>query len=359
LRIPAWCKNAVLSINGSQVKMSFPAGKFVRIEREWQSDDTVVLELPMDLGLRRWARNHNSASVDYGPLTFSLKIGERYDQFDTLETAIGDSNWQKTADPSRWPSFEIHPTTPWNYGLILDAKHPLKSFKIHKRAWPANDFPFSLDSVPILLEAQARQIPEWTLDRFGLCSPLQESPAYTRQPAQTVTLVPMGAARLRVSAFPVVSTKATAHHWIAPPQPKPAPYKLSASHVHDSLDALCDDLVPQNSNDHSIPRFTWWSHLGTTEWVQYGFDSARAVSRAAVYWFDDSGVGQCRVPASWRLMYQVEGSWRPVKPIGVYGVNRDTWNEIQFEPVQTTALRLEAVLQPEFSGGILEWRIQP
>ncbi len=359
LRIPAWCRNATLSINGSQIKMPFPGGKFARIEREWRSNDTVVLELPMDLGVRRWARNHDSASVDYGPLTFSLQIGERYERFDSAETAIGDSNWQKTADPSQWPSFEIHPTTPWNYGLVLDEKHPRKSFKLRKRAWPANDFPFTLDSVPIRLEARAKQIPEWTLDRFGLCSPLQDSPAYTKQPAQVVTLVPMGAARLRVSAFPVSSTDAAAHRWVAPPKPKPAPYKLSASHINDSLEALCDDLIPQNSNDHSIPRFTWWSHRGTTEWVQYDFGSERKVSGVAIYWFDDTGVGQCRVPASWRVMHLDAGSWKPVKSAVICGVSRDAWNEVKFEPVQTTALRIEAVLQPEFSGGILEWRVLP
>ena len=50
--------------------------------------------------MRKWTNNHNSVSVDFGPLTFSLKIGERYERRDSTETAIGDSKWQPGADPS-------------------------------------------------------------------------------------------------------------------------------------------------------------------------------------------------------------------------------------------------------------------
>jgi hypothetical protein len=177
---------------------------------------------------------------------------------------------------------------------------------------------------------------------------------------QDLTLVPLGAARLRISAFPVISSDPSVHKWTAPVLPRPAAYKTSASHVFasDSLDALCDDLVPKNSNDHEIPRFTWWSHRGTKEWVQYNFPAAKKLSSASVYWFDDTGAGQCRVPASWRLVYLDGGAWKPVPASGGFGVKADTWNEVQFAPVLTSALRLEVDLQPGFSGGILEWRVK-
>ena len=42
-----------------------------------------------------------------------------------------------------------------------------------------------------------------------------------------------------------------------------------------------------------------------------------------------------------------------------YGVAKDQWNEVLFEPVVTDGLRLQAEMQPNFSGGILEWRIYP
>ena len=46
------------------------------VEREWKEGDVLVLRLPMKLTVKTWAKNHNAVSVDYGPLTFSLEIGE-------------------------------------------------------------------------------------------------------------------------------------------------------------------------------------------------------------------------------------------------------------------------------------------
>ena len=216
LRIPAWCQAAKVAINGRPVKTEISAGKYVRIEREWESGDTVALRLPMEVTVQRWTKNHDSVSVNYGPLTFSLKIGERYDRQDSTKTAIGDSSWQKNADPSKWPSYEIHPTTPWNYGLVLDAQYPEKSFTVKRGKWPRDNFPFTVESAPISIETKARRIPEWTLDRYGLCAVLQDSPVLSDQPVETVTLIPMGAARLRISAFPVIGTGPDAHRWTAP-----------------------------------------------------------------------------------------------------------------------------------------------
>jgi DUF1680 family protein len=144
-----------------------------------------------------------------------------------------------------------------------------------------------------------------------------------------------------------------------PSPPAPARYKASASHCseHDTVDALSDGLEPENSNDHSIPRFTWWPRKGGTEWVQYDFDAARKVSGVAVYWFDDTGAGSCRVPQSARLLYKSGNDWKPVSGAAEIGVKKDAWNSVSFPTVEATALRLEVKLQPEFSGGILEWRI--
>jgi hypothetical protein len=203
LRIPAWCKVPAVFVNGKSVPVTDAAGKFVRVERKWQDKDTVTLELPMEIAVQRWAANRDSASVNYGPLTFSLKIGERYERRDSAKTAIGDSAWQKTADPSKWPSFEIYPTTPWNYGLVLDAKNPAKSFAVKKLVWPADNFPFTPDGSPIQLVASGRQIPEWTLDKHELAGVVPVSPVASQSPVEKISLIPMGAARLRISAFPV------------------------------------------------------------------------------------------------------------------------------------------------------------
>ena len=122
--------------------------------------------------------------------------------------------------------------------------------------------------------------------------------------------------------------------------------------------AVADGLVPKNSNDHSIPRFTWWDHKGTKEWVQREFDAPRKVAQVEVYWFDDApGNGGCRTPQSWRLLYRKNGAWQEVaKPSG-YGVAMDQFNVVTFGEVVTDALRIEVQLRDKFSGGILEWRV--
>jgi len=360
LRIPAWCGSPQVSINGKAAKLPASNGKFVRIEREWKNGDTVTLRLPMEVSVRRWVHNHDSVSVDYGPLTFSLKIGERYDRHDSIKTAVGYSHWQPGADPSKWPSWEIQPTTAWNYGLVLNEKDPEKSFKVKKSKWPENDFPFTPDTAPITMTVKAKQIPEWQLDRNGLCAVLQDSPVLSDQPTETVTLIPMGAARLRISAFPVIGKGPGAHRWIAPEKPKPSQYKTTASHCFsgDTVEALGDGLTPGSSHDDTIPRLTWWDHRGTTEWVQYDFDQAKKVSSVEVYWFDDTGVGQCRIPKSWRLLYRTAAGWKPVPNASSQPPTKDAWNRMTFSPVGTSALRLEVELQPDFSGGILEWRVK-
>lgn len=200
-RIPGWCEGASVSINGKRVRQKLPRDKFVRLERAWKDGDSVILNLPMTISTRDWKANHNSVSIDRGPLTFSLEIGEQWKRCDSSRNAIFDSGWQKSADPSEWPSFEIHPTTPWNYGLALDSGQ----FKVETRNWPADNFPFTPEGSPIRILAKARRIPSWTLDEHGLCGALPDSPVKSDQPLETVTLIPMGAARLRVSAFPVVT----------------------------------------------------------------------------------------------------------------------------------------------------------
>ena len=82
------------------------------------------------------------------------------------------------------------------------------------------------------------------------------------------------------------------------------------------------------------------------------------MSRVRVYWFDDSGRGQCRIPADWQLFYRDSDGWTPVATNAAYGSARDPYNQIDFTGVQTTALRLEVQLLDNFSGGILEWRVE-
>ena len=205
LRIPAWCQNPTVRINGQPVKTSAKPGQYVVLTDTWKSGDAITLDLPMALAVRTWDQNKNSVSVNYGPLTYSLKIEEEFRKEDSKKTAIGDSKWQPNADPTQWPSYEIHPKSAWNYGLVLNGPKPEQSFTVVRRPGPLSSFPFASGAVPITITAKARKIPGWTVDQHGLCAVLPQSPVATTEPVETVTLVPMGSARLRISAFPVVA----------------------------------------------------------------------------------------------------------------------------------------------------------
>jgi len=205
LRIPAWCKNAAITINGKPVKALLTAGTYARLVRTWNSGDKIEVTFPMDFTVKTWEKNKNSVSVNYGPLTLSLKIGERYEKMDSRKSAIGDSKWQEGADQTTWPAFEIYPTSPWNYGLLYDKVNLKNSFTVEHRPWPKDNYPFTLDSSPLVFKAKGKIINDWVIDKYGLCGLLPQSPIVTKEPACNIVLLPMGACRLRISAFPVAS----------------------------------------------------------------------------------------------------------------------------------------------------------
>ncbi|WP_215224180.1 beta-L-arabinofuranosidase domain-containing protein [Echinicola shivajiensis] len=202
LRIPAWTKQAEIAINGEKLKLDISKSGYAKIQREWQSGDQVTLSLPMGIEVETWEKNSNSFSVNRGPLTYSLKIGEDYIKKDSEETAIWDSKWQEGADTKKWPSWEVHPTTNWNYTLVLDKNNLEKSLTVEKKEWPESNFPFTPESVPLVIKAKGKQIPEWQIGQYGLVGELKDLPKTTEAPTEDVELIPMGAARLRISAFP-------------------------------------------------------------------------------------------------------------------------------------------------------------
>ncbi|MDD2415247.1 MAG: glycoside hydrolase family 127 protein [Parabacteroides sp.] len=197
LRIPSWCKNASISINGKIRNIQGASGSYACINREWKNNDVVELMVPMDFTVRQWQVNKNSVSVNYGPLTLSLKIDEVYKKLDSRETAIGDSKWQENADASAWPTFEIYPGSSWNYALM--ANLPIT---VERKAWPADNNPFTITNVPLEFKAKGRIVPEWMIDEYGLCGVLPYENAKKSDKIDDIKLVPMGAARLRITAFP-------------------------------------------------------------------------------------------------------------------------------------------------------------
>lgn len=199
LRIPSWCEAAKLELNGGLLAVQPKAGTFVRLERTWSDGDTIELELPMQVRVRTWTRNRNTVSVDRGPLTYSVRIAER-------QVRHGGTD--------RWPAFDLFPDSPWNYGLRLPPDNVASAFEVVAQPWPADDQPFRWDTTPIQLKARARQIPAWTLDAKGLVHEVQDSPVRSTAVDETITMIPMGAARLRIAALPVIGEGAEATEWV-------------------------------------------------------------------------------------------------------------------------------------------------
>ena len=337
-RVPQWASNNWTQVNGQTVATNSPPGSYVCIQRTWANGDQVVLNFTRQITLRTWATNNNCVSVNYGPLTFSLEIPENWEPYGNNDAP--------------WTQFQVYPGTNWNYGLVLNPTNPAESFTVVTNSGPMASNPFSIQTTPIQLRAQARQIPAWTLDGVSDAGTVSPSPVYSTQPVQTVTLVPMGAARLRISAFPTVSTNATATQW-------GAPYTPSASYVNssDTVSAMNLGLQPASSSEQ-MTRMTWWNHEGTTEWVQATFDGLCQVSQMSVYWYDDAPIGGgCNVPRSWWVEYLVGTNWVTVTGAGSYGTAANTFNTVTFNPVTTTAARLYVQLQSGYSGGILAWRV--
>jgi DUF1680 family protein len=147
-------------------------------------------------------------------------------------------------------------------------------------------------------------------------------------------------------------------------RPQPLPTLASRAQVASSrasgsdARAVHDQSEPTSSRDGASSFFHWWPEKGSTEWIEYTFDAPSRVSAVEVYWFDDTGSGECRVPASWRLLYRDGEAWKPVDAAGPYGVEKDRYNAVAFTPVTTNGLRLQVVLQPEWSAGIQEWKVR-
>ena len=136
--------------------------------------------------------------------------------------------------------------------------------------------------------------------------------------------------------------------------------KISASTKRlPALSAINDRLVPADATDRSVPYTHWWPAKNTTEWLAYDFAKAETVSTSTVYWFDDGPWGGCRVPESWKLYYKNDkGEWVPVKNLTEYGVVKGSANIVNFEPVKTSAMKLEIKQPADYSCGVFEWSVK-
>jgi len=194
LRIPGWCNKGAVKVNGKAYAEA-GSGQIIKISRAWTSGDVVELTLPMHIFKNTWYEN--SVSIERGPVTYALKIGEETKKVQNDKDPIdyGDSY------------LEIRPTTPWNYGLIATKDDQLEQeYKIEKNA-PLSDYPWNPESAPLIIKTKAKRIPSWQLYN-EMAGPIPYSRIYNMEASkdeEEVVLIPYGCSNLRISQFPVIN----------------------------------------------------------------------------------------------------------------------------------------------------------
>ncbi|WP_399893101.1 RICIN domain-containing protein [Streptomyces sp. BBFR51] len=319
LRVPGWCTGPQVRVNGRSVPA--PDGPaFVRVERTWSDGDRVTLRLPQRTTLRTWPGNHGSVGVDRGPLTYALKIGEEYVRY---------------AGDDVFPEYEVHATTPWNYGLVPGATPAFR-----RARGPVADNPFTHDGVPVSLTAEARRVPEWVADDEHVVAPLQPSPARSSRPVEQVTLIPMAAARLRIASFPTAAPDGTP--WV----PEPAFRRVQNKHsgkvlAVDGMSTANSARVVQFANtgtgDHAWQRIDkgdgWFLVRNGHSGKVLGVDGMSTADSARVVQYEDNGTDD----HLWAFVDQGDG-WFLVrnkhsgKVLGVDGMSTaDSAQVVQFD----------------------------
>ena len=183
LRVPGWAQGATLSVGGAKPH-TVGAGDFHKVEREWSGDVAIVLELP--LRFRSEERPGGAVALYRGPLLFALKVEE---------------DWRHLRGEPPHNDWEVHPTTPWNYGLELD----LERLESSVTSGSATDAPvFSPAGAPVVATARGRTLPDWKLFQNSAAPP--PYPKDSEEPLEDLTLIPYGCTALRIAEFPVLET---------------------------------------------------------------------------------------------------------------------------------------------------------
>ena len=320
IRIPGWARNecvpselykfqkavdteVTLKVNGRRVSPKMQNG-FVRIERKWREGDTIELNLPMPvrriIAHPKIKADRGKVALQRGPIVFCLEAPDN--DGEVLNLVVPDD-------------------------ALLQVEHK----------------PELLNGVTVI-QGAGRTVKR-TLDG-GIVSTGERS----------FTAIPYYAwahrGRGQMTVWPARQPDAA--------RPEPADTltytsKTTASFVHVSLDAIKDQILPDSSSDSSPLHLDFWPRKGTTEWIQFEWDRKHNISSVKVYWFDDTGRGQCKIPKSWNVLYRDgDGNFQPVANNTAYAVKKDTFNKVDFEPVRTNAVKIEITLDENWSAGVQE-----
>jgi DUF1680 family protein len=318
VRMPGWCAEPKLRLNGRTAANVEMVRGYARLQRKWRAGDVVELLLPMPV---QRLKAHPKVEANIGRI--ALRRGPL---IYCLEAADNNGHVRNLVIPPELP-LAAHYRKNLLGGVAVITGSALA---VHGFAWPEQLYLLST-SLPGVTNTQFTAIPYFA--------------NANRQPGEMMVWMAECPERADLLPSPTVATRA-----------KPS---ASCCWRGDTVSALNDQIEPASSDDTKIPRFTWWDHHGTSEWAQYDFDKPTKVSSVHVYWWDERRINaHCRVPQSWRLLYFTGGEWKPVAGASAYGVEMDRFNRVTFDTIESQNLRIEVQLQPDWSGGVLEWRVE-
>ena len=183
LRIPAWCRQYTVLINGVETRCNANNG-YVEIERSFREGDCIKLNLGFEIQYKKTGRG--SISIHYGALLMALPI---------------DGEKRKLRGEEPFADWEIYPTSNWRYAAV---ESEIQIGEITKKE--ADKYPFGDKDCAISILMNMAPAPEWR-SKNGDAGPLPELFAVPRAEIEEKRLVPFGSTRLRIAEFPIATIK--------------------------------------------------------------------------------------------------------------------------------------------------------
>ncbi|MFO1496783.1 MAG: glycoside hydrolase family 127 protein [Verrucomicrobiota bacterium] len=309
LRVPGWCRDASVAVNRVEPGAVLERGYLV-IAREWREGDVVELNLPMPV---EKIAAHPAVKDDAGQI--ALQRGP-------LVYCLEQADLTSRLAP-----------------VYLPAESEL-----------AARMAGTLLGGVVVLEGTA-QSPAEMAWKNQLYQPLAKAHSIP------ITAIPYYAWDNRSPGPMKVWLPIAPEPTVTGGLERQAEVSLSFTSSNCQPGGINDGLECKASGDQPPAVCHWWPHKGGTEWAQYRWRKPVQIAGAKVFWFDDTGRGQCRLPAAWQLQYADGTDWRPVQVTDPYQVARDQWCDVHFQPITTTALRLVVEMQSGWAAGVHEWQV--